>query len=313
MPKRIRDLPALTPATGDHVVIDRPTGPTGRATISTNPTPNTLVLRNAQGAVQDGVMFEGRTGLRVNGAYLWSAANAWVPLVTWTSPNWANRGIFADLHIIRPGPYNAGGVARLRTRARFDSSGALDDIRISIANDALLSIRNAVLVQVAEDTFQLWAQFHYGHLYVNGVVGGASVVVVEITDYGNLDSQTRTSPPTPVPNGLYLEWNTATVDQTFPGPGYIVAADRSATSGYVRHDNGIQICWATITVGSGTWTYPAAFASAPRVLATAEASGVPRLVTITSVSTAAAGILRTDLSGSTSSGTVHLWAIGLWK
>jgi len=65
-------------------------------------------------------------------------------------------------------------------------------------------------------------------------------------------------------------------------------------------------------VGSGTWTFPAAFASNPRILATAQDT-VPRLATITSVSTTAAGILRTDLSGTTQSGTVHLWAIGLWK
>jgi hypothetical protein len=72
------------------------------------------------------------------------------------------------------------------------------------------------------------------------------------------------------------------------------------------------VCWATITVGRGTWTFPAAFASNPQVQATPQDAN-PHLATITSVSTTAAGVLRTDLSGNTQSGTVHLWAIGLWK
>jgi hypothetical protein len=91
-----------------------------------------------------------------------------------------------------------------------------------------------------------------------------------------------------------------------------VAASRGITSGYVRYDNGIQVCWATITVGSGTWAYPAAFASTPQVQATA-VDLAPRVVTITDVSATTVGILRTDLTGTTRSGTVHLWAIGLWK
>jgi hypothetical protein len=130
--------------------------------------------------------------------------------------------------------------------------------------------------------------------------------------YGDASDVIQDTPPSSVPDLYYLEWANATVNQTFPGPGYIVAASRGASSGYIRYDNGIQVCWGIVDVGNGTWTFPAAFASLPQVQATAQASE-PRIVTITTVSTTAVGILRTGLSGNTVAGPVYLWAIGLWK
>jgi hypothetical protein len=310
MPKRIRDLTALTPATGDHVVIDRPTGSTGRANISADVTPNTVALRNAQGSVQDGATDSGLVVVRIGGIYRWGTQNMWLRLASWTgfSGNW--RGLFADLTIFRM--TNDGVGARLRASLRTDGTGAFGNQAISLAIDQNPIIQNAVLVQTAANVVELWALFPWGNIYVSGVIGSNAGTPTP-TPYGDVSTLVQSTPPTAVSGGIYLEWNTAAVARTFLGPGYIVEASRNANSGYVRYDNGIQICWATISVGSGTWAYPAAFASAPRVLATAEASGVPRLVTITSVSATAAGILRTDLSGNTQSGTVHLWAIGLWK
>jgi len=309
MPKRIRDLTALTPVTGDYVAIDRPGGATGRATIAADPTPNTLALRNAQGAVQDGAVGSGITVQRVRGIYGWGGTNKWLRLVRWNGFAGTYKSISADLYAVRGEAIDIG--SRLRVRVELDESGQPINPMISVSRDNYATIANAILLQTDDDTYELWAQFRWGRNYISGmVITGAGTI--ELQPYGDLSALVQDTAPTPVPNRLYLEWATATVGQTFPGPGNIVAASRMPTSGYIRYDNGIQVCWATITVGSGTWTYPAAFASTPRVLATVQDSS-PRLVTITSVSTTAAGVLRTDLSGNTMSGAVHLWAIGLWK
>jgi hypothetical protein len=277
---------------------------------STSPTPNTLALRNAQGAVQDGVSFGSIIVLGVGGVYTWSDPNKWVRLVRWTDFSGTNRCLMADLRLIRVADRN--NWVRLRVRAMTNASGAVSEYNISLAKDGdNVTITNAVLVQTGTNTYELWVYVNYGSVYANGVVG-TNAGNVEPSPYGNLDSVSQDNPPAPVSGGIYLEWSSATAAETFPGPGYIVAVSRGTSSGYIRYDNGIQVAWATITVGSGSWTYPAAFASNPRVLATAEDAN-PRLATITSVSTTAAGILRTDLSGNTQSGTVHLWAIGLWK
>jgi hypothetical protein len=213
------------------------------------------------------------------------------------------------LYITRFSLYGSG--ARLLAKLEINASGSITNPTISVSNNYLQLIVNAVLVQTAADTIELWAQFAYGRGYVRGIVATDAGDIV-LTPYGDVTSLLQDTPPAPISGGVYLEWATATVGQTFPGAGNIVAASRGPTSGYIRYDNGVQVCWATITVGSGSWTFPAAFASTPQVQATAQDSA-PRLATITSVSTTAAGVLRTDLSGAAQSGTVHLWAIGLWK
>ena len=278
---------------------------------SANPTPNTLALRNAQGAVQDQAVESRFVVLRVNGLYTGDLGNKWVRLVQWTGFQGAHRGLFADLYIARTA--TAGMGARLRARIVLGSSGNIIAYNISLANEvsSTATVLNAILVQTGETTYELWVLLNWLVVYVSGLVH-TEAGSVTFTPYGNVTSIAQDSPPTPIPDGFYLEWNDAEVSQTFAGPGHVVAAGRGTTAGYIRYDNGIQIAWATVTVGSGSWTYPAAFASTPQVLATAQDS-VPRLVTITSVSTTAAGVLRTDLSGATQSGTVHLWAIGLWK
>jgi hypothetical protein len=281
--------------------------------VSTDPTPNTLALRNAQGGVQDGAAYSFLKVLRAGGLYSWFTSNKWLRLVRWTGISGTNsyRVIFADLYLHRVLDYGIG--SRLRARVSTEPSGTFAFPAISVANDGFAVVTNALLLQIDEDTIELWAYFPYGNIYVSGVVGsGLSSGIIELTPYGDVSAIVEDTAPTPVSGGLYLEWATATAGQTLLGPGYIVAASRNTSSGYIRYDNGIQVCWATITVGSGTWTYPAAFASTPQVQATAQDTA-PRLATITSVSTTAAGVLRTDLSGTTQSGTVQLWAIGLWK
>jgi len=285
------------------------------ANASVNPTPNTLPVRNAQGALQDGATRGLSKVVKLAGIYDWSTGSRWVRIAQWTlSPTGYDfRGVFADLHFTQLSTLGLG--SRVRVRAHTNASGAFVNPAISISQDYLGGnvssgiITNAALVQVAPYVVELWVYSPTRVVYVQGTVL-TNAESVTIPPYGTISDQA--SPPSPISGGLYLEWNLATVGQTFAGPGNIVAASHTATQGYVRYDNGIQIAWATITVGIGTWTYPAAFASTPQVLATAQDT-VLRLVAITSVSTTAAGVVRTDLFGDIKSGTVHLWAIGLWK
>jgi len=275
-------------------------------------TPNILVLRTAQGGVQDGAVFDARTVIRVNGIYAWSGnSGIWVPLAKWTVQISALVGIFADVYIVRLAGYENIG-SRLRVRAAF-VDGAPVHSRISLATDSFGVVANAVLVQTGTNTVELWGYFlaNTNRIYVQGLAG-INRGSIELTPYGDVTGLGQDTPPPPIDGGLYVDWNTAPFPQTFLGPGYIVAASRGPNSGYIRYDNGVQTCWSTVNIGSDTWTFPAAFASAPQVQATAEASA-PHLVTITSVSPTGVGVLRTDLSGTTQSGTVHLYAIGLWK
>jgi hypothetical protein len=276
---------------------------------SADPAPNTLVLRNSQGAVQDGASAGPYNVLRIGGIYAWRAPNKWLRLARWVGFSSPWQGLFADLNIIRV--ENENLQSRLRASLSTNENGQVVNPLLSLAIDHYQIIKNAVLVQVAVDTVELWAYFRWGNVYVTGTIG-LTVGTPVLTPYGDVASIVQDAPPTAVPGGTYLEWATATTNQTFPGPGYIVAAARGTASGYVRYDNGVQVAWATITLGSGSWVFPAAFASPPQVQATAQDSA-PRLVTITSVSTTAAEVLRTDLTGATRSGTVHLYAVGLWK
>ena len=279
------------------------------ANASADPTPNTLVVRTLQGAVRDGATGHGATVLRVGGIYGWSGQNRWFRLARWDGFEGTYKALSADLYVVRGESIDIG--SRLRVRMELDGSGLPANPLISLSRDNVATVVNAVLVQTDDNTYELWAQFAWGRVYISGmVITGAGNI--ELHPYGDVSTLVQDTPPSAVPGGLYLEWIEATVNQTFLGPGYIVAASRNASSGYVRYDNGIQICWATITVGSGIWTYPAAFASTPQVQATAQDNN-PRLVTITSVSSTAAGVLRADLAGNPQSGAIHLYAVGLWK
>ncbi len=279
------------------------------ASVSANIIPNTLVLRNAQGAVQDGAVGHGITVLKVGGIYGWNGSNKWFRVARWEGFVGTYKSLSADLYVLRGESIDIG--SRLRVRMELDGSGAPVNPLISLTRDNYATVTNAVLVQTDDDTYELWARFAWGRVYISGaIVTGAGSI--ELYPYGNVSHLVQDTPPSAAPGGIYLEWATATVAQTFIGPGNIVAASRGANSGYVRYDNGIQIVWGTPNIGSGTWAFPAAFASAPRVVATAEATA-PRLATITSVSATGVGLLRTDLSGNTQAGNIHVWAIGLWK
>jgi hypothetical protein len=285
--------------------------------VSVEPVPNTIVLRGAQGAIRDGATHWIYKVVKANGVYEWSSGSKWVRIAQWTlSPtNYSYRGVFADLHFTQPGTLGLG--SRVRVRAYTNASGTFVDPAISISQDYLGGnspsgiITNAAIIQTAAHTVELWVHSPTRVVYVQGIIA-TSAESVTIPPYGIISDQPE--PPSPISNGLYLEWLAATMNQTFVGPGYIVAASRRTDLGYIRYDNGIQVCWGIVNVDNGTWVFPAAFASPPRVQATPELAGpFPRVVVLYNVSMTQVGILRTDLSGNPVFGPVHLYAVGLWR
>jgi hypothetical protein len=267
-------------------VLDHPDGSVtlpklASTAFSVVPIPNTLVLRTAQGSVLSGAKDGPNTVLRVEGFYWWYDPDKWLRLARWTGVSGALKGIFADLTIHRTVNQSFG--ARLRVEAATDGSGVLGQPAISLALDRSPIVTNAALVQTSADTIELWALFPWGNAYVSGVVG-TNVGDVQLAPPGDANSLVRDSLPTPVSGGLFLEWASAPIDKTFPGPGYIVSASRDTSSGYIRYDNGIQVCWAqhapesfgSVMTGQDNyryrtkyWTFPAAFAEPPAVLVSA--------------------------------------------
>jgi hypothetical protein len=191
-------------------------------------------------------------------------------------------------------------------------------------------ITNAAIIQTAAHTVELWVYSSSKVAYVQGTVA-TNAESVTLSPYGTISSQA--APPSPIPDGLYLDWTSATVDQTFPGPGSVVAASRNASFGYIRYDNGIQICWAShgpesfgnvITSGNDpnykyrlkTWTFPAAFISPPVVLA----SGDVAEARVDVISVHGGGDIATCLlevgqynTLNVNPNTVYTFAIGRWK
>ncbi len=276
------------------------------ASVSTEPTPNTLVLRNAQGAVQDGAITSIFRVKKVGGIYGFSGTR-WFRLATWSGFFGSYLGIFADLHIRHMSGATSG---RLRFRA---VPGSTPNPLISVSNHTRHTlIHDAIVKATSSGAYELWIHCA-GDIYVEGALG---TITGEITlaPYGNVHAITQDTAPTQEGDLFYLRWEEVPIGQTFPGPGYIVSAGRGVNSGYIRHDNGVQVCWGIANVGNGTWIFPAAFTSPPQVQATAETgNAVPRVITLTHVSAVGVGILRTDLSGNVQSGIVHIHAVGLWK
>ncbi len=311
MPKLIRELATIVPADGDFVAIDRTGGTTGKASISTNPTPNTLALRNALGTIQQGTTYDTIQTIDLKGLYVWDSAlpHRWLPLVKWTGFVGPYNGLFADLRITRVHETSLG--SRLRVKVSTDQNSLVYDQTISLAHDLDVITTNAVLVQSAVGVFELWAYVPHSNIYIEGVAG-ADIGNIIITSYGDIGHLLQNSPPVPMSGGIYLDWLSALPHQTFLGPGYITSALREPDRGYIRYDNGYQVCWGHIDIDNGTWVFPAAFSIPPRVQATA-VDTVPSIVILTSVSTTSARVLRTDHNGNVRYGTVYLYAIGIWK
>jgi hypothetical protein len=274
--------------------------------VSADPTPDTIARRNAQGAVQDGAVHFSFKVVKVGGIYLFGR-DRWFRLARWYGFDGVYRGIFADLRI-----RHMSGAMSGTLRFRFTPGDQSYPFPlISVSNDTIHTlIFNAIVRETSDGTHELWIHCT-GDIYVEGALGTITGNIA-LTRYGDVQTLTQDTPPTQEPGKFYLDWASALVDETFTGPGYIVSARRDPALGYIRYENGLQVAWGTISVGNGDWVFPAAFSSPPRVQATAQDS-VPCLAIITGVSAVAASVLRTNLSGTTQFGAVHLYAVGLWK
>jgi hypothetical protein len=297
------------------------------ANVSADPLPNAIALRNPQGTVQNGARHGQYRAVRIDGIYDWGyESDKWLRLARWAGFFGSYKGLLAELHISQLSGANPG--TKVRARLHTDGSGAFLAPTISIAHDRHAVVRNAALVQTGADVFELWGLFAYGPVYVNGVVA-ANTGDINLTPYGDVSTLLQNSPPGPIPGGIYLEWFWAPVDRTFPGPGNIVVADRDSISGFIRYDNGMQICWArhysetfgNVETSGGYryrtkyWTFPAAFAFSPIVLLTP--------FTSEKVSSAIASYLSyigcvIEVAGYSSASDFNVWtvdslAIGRWK
>jgi hypothetical protein len=293
------------------------------ANISVDPAPRTLPFRNAQGAVQDGATHNYFLVKKVAGIYAFGQ-NRWFRLATWSGFFGLYLGIFADLRIRQMSGVGAG---RLRFRT---APGHAPDTFISVSNDTrYTSISDAIVKATSSGVYELWIHCS-GDIHVEGVLGTITGTIT-LTPYGEVHALTQDTPPTQEPGQFYLRWQEAPMDLTFPGPGYIVAAGRSSTSGYIRYDNGVQICWASHDPGSfggvvtgidsnykyrsKTWVFPAAFTTAPVVIASGDVLGgrvdVINVYEHTPIQcTLEAGQYNTN---DVDVNTVYTFAIGRWK
>lgn len=95
----------------------------------------------------------------------------------------------------------------------------------------------------------------------------------------------------------------------------LVEGGSNANGEYVRFADGRQICsrvMAASAAGAATWTFPAAFSSAPSVTGTAQATVNSGVVLDAAPSATAATFSARDKTDSRRADTVHLQAVGRW-
>ena len=90
--------------------------------------------------------------------------------------------------------------------------------------------------------------------------------------------------------------------------------------GYLRYESGVQICWLTTTTwdsGGLIWTFPAAFASAPTIIATPRSAEACDVHTASYEDATATSVtlwhLRSTTNGGVANAEVSALAIGRWK
>ena len=106
-----------------------------------------------------------------------------------------------------------------------------------------------------------------------------------------------------------------TVGQTAGVPtGAVIETGGGAGGRYVRLADGTQVCTQTLTTsasGTVTWTYPAPFAAAPRVTATAS-SATPRVVTSQGAGATTCLVNGWDMAAARAAVATDLVAVGTW-
>ena len=184
-------------------------------------------------------------------------------------------------------------------------------------------ITDAAIVQVGANTYELWVQVYTDSyaLYVAWHHQGAVTNTSQIS-YAPLQAD---SLPTPVSGGLNVQWSTlSSSDPSLGWFGRIVQGGVNSNGSYIRYDDGTQIAFHTYPGGKSTftWTYPAAFITAPVVQALMRKSGIdsPTVVALDSDPTTTSATLKRWWWGKPGSAfaeaglePVHLVAIGRWK
>jgi hypothetical protein len=106
-----------------------------------------------------------------------------------------------------------------------------------------------------------------------------------------------------------------TVSQSSSIPtGALIERGNNANGTYFRFAGGLQICFFSRTTSSGTatWTYPAAFSSAPEVVATPVSVADQRSATTGGIGTTTVNLYGWTTVGAAWDGQIRLHALGVW-
>ena len=95
--------------------------------------------------------------------------------------------------------------------------------------------------------------------------------------------------------------------------GALLERATNANGDYIRWADGTQVCTRIISLASGlaVWTFPAAFSTAPRCVATPSHAG-PRYATTGATTTTTVEVRAYDQTGAAASPGTHVFAIGRW-
>ena len=268
----IRNAPTITPSPGDWLLGGRASG-IGVGKLSIGPGVNRIPFHDKDGR---GVELKGvRSVAHLAGEFSTTAGQGrWVRLlkITLDGNYQGARGEiwFGRAHDVRSLSSRLGYYVGSRTLPDSEARLALAPGLPASGESATGVITDAAIVQVGDDTYELWVQVYTDSYplqvawHHQGAVSNASKI-----SYAPLQAD---SLPIPVSGGLTIQWST--LSSSSPSLGWfgrIVQSGSNPNGHYIRYDDGTQICWGT-NAGMGpdpqTIIYPAAFASPPAVVVT---------------------------------------------
>lgn len=157
-------------------------------------------------------------------------------------------------------------------------------------------------------------------LSIDSASGTCQMPAVQAEQYGGTGVQAAADDTTP---GKLMRADfgygpgnvVGTVSQTAGLPtGAVIESGSNANGSYVRFADGTQICSHRLTgsASGATWTFPAAFAEAPRVAGIPMVGGLARTSTVGGINTTRAIYFVWNVSGSASSDPSDVMALGRW-
>ena len=97
--------------------------------------------------------------------------------------------------------------------------------------------------------------------------------------------------------------------------GAVIQRGTNANGEFTRHADGTQLCWHSLSSGTGGntfWTYPASFVTAPQASATPVVDGAARIAGFSALGTSSLGFSIWNLAGARVAATTSLVAVGRW-